>query len=67
MESKNNSQKERMIAGEFYNPVDRELIFARVRARYIADKFNRSRAWNIPYRNRLIKKLFPKNSAKTFS
>ena len=38
MERKDKSQKERMIAGEFYNPVDRELLLARVRARYIADK-----------------------------
>lgn len=66
MERKDRSQKERMIAGEFYNPVDRELLLARVRARYIADKFNRSRAWNIPYRNRLIKKLFPNGGEGAF-
>ena len=66
MESKNKSQKERMIAGEFYNPVDRELLLARVRARYIADKFNRSRAWPIPYRYRLIKKLFPNGGEGAF-
>ena len=52
-------QKKRMSAGEFYNPTDKELVLARTRARYIADKFNRSRAWNLPYRTHLIKKLFP--------
>lgn len=59
MENGQKSQKERMIAGEFYNPNDKELILARVRARMLADRFNRTKAWNIPYRTRLIKKMFP--------
>lgn len=59
-------QKKRMSAGEFYNPTDKELVLARTRARYIADKFNRSRAWNLPYRTHLIKKLFPNGADGAF-
>lgn len=59
-------QKKRMSAGEFYNPTDKELVLARTRARYIADKFNRTRAWNLPYRTHLIKKLFPNGADGAF-
>lgn len=66
MENGQKSQKERMIAGEFYNPNDKELILARVRARMLADRFNRTKAWNIPYRTRLIKKMFPTGADGAF-
>lgn len=66
MENGQKSQKERMIAGEFYNPNDKELILARVRARMLADRFNRTKAWNIPYRTRLIKKMFPDGADGAF-
>lgn len=66
MENGQKSQKERMIAGEFYNPYDKELILARVRARMLADRFNRTKAWNIPYRTRLIKKMFPNGADGAF-
>ena len=66
MENGQKSQKERMIAGEFYNPNDKELILARVRARMLADRFNRTKAWNIPCRTRLIKKMFPNGADGAF-
>lgn len=66
MENGQKSQKERMIAGEFYNPNDKKLILARVRARMLADRFNRTKAWNIPYRTRLIKKMFPDGADGAF-
>ncbi len=66
MEKGQKSQKERMIAGEFYNPNDKELILARVRARMLADRFNKTKAWNIPYRTRLIKKMFPNGADGAF-
>lgn len=66
MENGQKSQKERMIAGEFYNPNDKELILARVRARMLADRFNRTKAWNIPYRTRLIRKMFPNGADGAF-
>lgn len=66
MENGQKIQKERMIAGEFYNPNDKELILARVRARMLADRFNKTKAWNIPYRTRLIKKMFPNGADGAF-
>ena len=66
MPKENKSQKERMISGEFYNPVDKELTRARIRARYLVDIFNRSRAWNIPFRSFLIKRIFPNGAPGAF-
>ena len=66
MAKDNRTHKERMISGEFYNPMDRELLLARTRARMLADKFNRTRAWNIPMRTRIIKKLFPNSAEGAF-
>ena len=66
MENGQKRQKERMIAGEFYNPNDKELILARVRARMLADRFNRTKAWNIPYRTRLLRKMFPNGADGAF-
>lgn len=60
------SEKENMIAGRFYNPVDKELTRARIRARYLVDIFNRSRAWNIPFRSFLIKSIFPNGADGAF-
>lgn len=60
------SQKQKMISGEFYNPTDKELTAARVRARWLADRFNRTRAWNIPLRTFLIKKIFPNGAEGAF-
>lgn len=60
------SEKENMIAGRFYNPVDKELTRTRIRARYLVDIFNRSRAWNIPFRSFLIKKIFPNGADGAF-
>ena len=60
------SEKENMIAGRFYNPVDKELTRARIRARYLVDIFNRSRAWNIPFRSFLIKRIFPNGADGAF-
>ena len=66
MAKDNRTHKERMISGEFYNPMDRELLLARTRARMLADKFNRTRAWNISTRTRIIKKLFPNGAEGAF-
>lgn len=60
------TELEKMIAGEFYKPVDIKIILKRTRARMLADRFNRTRAWNIPKRTRIIKKLFPKGGKNAF-
>ena len=50
---------ERMISGRLYNPAAPELTATRLRARRLADRFNRTRAWQFKLRSRLISKLFP--------
>ncbi len=60
------TELEKMSAGKFYKPVDMKIILKRTRARMLADKFNRTRAWNIPKRNRIIKKLFPYGGKNAF-
>ncbi len=56
---------ERMISGRLYNPAAPELTAARLRARRLADRFNRTRAWQFKLRSRLISKLFPNASDKS--
>lgn len=66
MKKKNSiSEFEKMTSGCLYNPIDRKIIFIRTRARWLADKFNRSRAWNLPRRTWLIKRMI-KNHGKNF-
>ncbi len=61
-----NTNLVKMQKGEFYNPVDKKLVLKRVRARMLADRFNRTRAWNIFKRNRIIAKLFPNGTKGAF-
>lgn len=60
------TELEKMCAGKFYNPTDFKIILKRTRARMLADKFNRTKAWNIPKRKRIIKKLFPNGGKNAF-
>ncbi|MEG2540653.1 MAG: sugar O-acetyltransferase [Clostridia bacterium] len=56
---------ELMTSGKFYNPTEKSIVLARTHARWLADKFNRTKAWNIPRRNWLIHRLI-KNHGKNF-
>ena len=60
------TNREKMISGEFYNPIGWDILFARTRARCLADRFNRTRAWSIPHRNAIIRKLFPNGGKNAF-
>ena len=53
------TEKEKMIAGLLYNPLDKQLMRDRLRARMLADKFNRTRAYSFLKRRRIIAALFP--------
>lgn len=55
----NKSNREKMSAGEFYNPADAALVRDRIRTRALVDRYNRTRAWNFAKRNRIIKRLVP--------
>lgn len=58
------TEKERMIAGKLYNSADKSIVIARVKARMLADRFNKTHAWNVLRRTHLIKKMFPNATGK---
>lgn len=54
-----------MKAGKFYNCTDQYITKKHTRALLLAEKYNRVHMWNVPRRNRIIKKLIP-NHGKNF-
>lgn len=60
------TEKEKMIRGLFYNPVDKQLTEERTRARCLADKFNRTDARDIEERTAIINELFPNGGKNAF-
>lgn len=52
------TEREKMLAGEMYNPFDEELLAMRLKARLITGEFNQSSADEIEKREELIKSLF---------
>lgn len=60
------TEKEKMIAGLLYNPLDKQLVRDRLRARLLADKFNRTRAYGHRKRRRIIRSLFPNGGEEAY-
>jgi maltose O-acetyltransferase len=52
------SEREKMLAGELYDPADAELSAARLRARQLCRKLNRSSPVRMKSRRRLLCELF---------
>ena len=52
------SEREKMLAGELYNPLDRELVVARERARDLCQALNASIEADAEGRRRILRKLF---------
>jgi maltose O-acetyltransferase len=52
------SERDRMLAGELYDPMDPELVRARARARDLCQDLNATREGQIPERRRILKELF---------
>jgi maltose O-acetyltransferase len=52
------TEREKMLAGEMYNPLDEELIAMRLKARLITREFNKLSAEQEEKRKELIKNLF---------
>lgn len=52
------SEKEKMIAGEFYDPFDAELVQARERARDLCQDLNATREKDHDVRRGILKRLF---------
>ena len=54
-----NSEKDKMLAGELYDPLDPELSAERQRARLLLQQINQTRDDEPDKRNRLLKELIP--------
>jgi maltose O-acetyltransferase len=52
------SERDRMLAGELYDPMDPELVRARDRARDLCQDLNATREGHILERRRILKELF---------
>lgn len=57
---------QKMISGKLYNCTDRYIILKHARALILADRFNRTHIWNLPYRDHLLKRLIPNHGKKFF-
>lgn len=60
------TEKEKMSNGLIYNPTDPELVACRMKARTLADKFNRTKACELKKRQHLIEKIFPYHGKNPF-
>ena len=54
------TELEKMLAGELYDPMDPELVRARVRARDLCQDLNATRETQMDERRQLLKQLFGK-------
>lgn len=52
------TEREKMLRGELYNPLDEELVQMRLNARLITEQFNLTSAREVEVRKQLIKQLF---------
>ena len=52
------TEKEKMLAGGLYDPLDPELVQARERARDLCQDLNATREWDQEARRSILKELF---------
>src|ERR1041384_3688675 len=57
------TEKEKMLAGELYDPLDPELVRARERARDLCQDFNATRERDQEHRRRILVDLFGQGGA----
>lgn len=50
---------QRMTQGRLYNCTQRTILLRHIRALDLCDSYNRTRIWNLPRRNYLLRKLLP--------
>jgi maltose O-acetyltransferase len=60
------SEKEKMLAGELYDPFDPELVRGRDRARYLCQTLNATREADQEQRRRILKELFGAGGASVW-
>jgi len=56
------TEKEKMIAGEMYDPLDRQLVDHRLQARLLIKALNETREDDIAERGRILRELLPNAS-----
>ena len=59
------SEKEKMLAGELYDPLDPELVRARERARDLCQDLNATRERDQEARRRILKQLFGRAGSRS--
>ena len=58
--NKHSSKERKQTKFELYQPIDKSMFWKMLRSELIQWRLNKTPIWNIPKRNRLIKKLFAK-------
>ncbi len=58
------TEREKMLAGELYAPLDEELHSLHIRAVKLFEKYNKTSCTEVKKRDKLIKKLFSKTGEK---
>ena len=53
------AEKEKMVDGEMYNPLDKQLVADRIQTRLLIKALNETREDDIPERSRILKALLP--------
>src|SRR5215203_4245771 len=53
------TEKEKMLAGELYDPLDKQLSAERLRARLLIKELNKTSEDDVEKRNAILKKLIP--------
>lgn len=60
------SEKEKMLSGEFYNPLDSELINERVKCKLLCQEYNNIQYDDIEKREKILKQILGKTKEKFF-
>ncbi|CAN5898842.1 maltose acetyltransferase domain-containing protein [soil metagenome] len=57
------TEKQKMVAGEMYNPLDKQLVEDRIQTRLLIKALNETREDDITERSRILKELVPQAAA----
>jgi maltose O-acetyltransferase len=60
------SEKEKMLSGELYDPLDQELVLARTRARDLCQSLNATNEADQEVRRRILSELFGKGGGSVW-
>ena len=60
------TEKEKMLKGEFYNPLDSELINERIKCKLLCQEYNRLKYVDIENREKILKQILGKTKGKFF-